>query len=480
MVQFNDLVILSYLLVIVLMNFYNLDMSYITIRYIFWYLIKGRKKKKWLPLTPGVSIQIPIYNEDPIMVRKLLDSIYEQDYPKDKIEVIIVDQSEIESIVTQLKVQVDSFRRKTNMSVKLLFKDRFGDGKTTNTQFVAGALNLATKHSTHEIVSIIAGDSYLHEDYLKKAVRHFQHDDIGFVCTRAIFVHYDFISRLLRLLYNSGFLFGIIKCSMKFPHFITGQCFARKKIVEENPWDTNCEDIYISLIARIKGWNVWCEKDSIAYNIGAAVSFKALKKTTKRQVFGQVKAFQLVLGNKKFRWTVLKDFQLVVHISPVVLLPLLLFLIPINLVLFSINIDQNLAFLVVTAVLLLTGAFLLVLTFIATIKLGVKSDFLYYPLVLASSFIFLVPTTVGILKSFVRKQEAFYRTQRGNEENPPMDLGIKLMEWLLLLVSVILTLFYLLTANLAGTGFFLVIAIVSLIGMSDVKITRKEGDKIIA
>jgi cellulose synthase/poly-beta-1,6-N-acetylglucosamine synthase-like glycosyltransferase len=458
------------------MNVYNIDMTYITLRYIFWWIIEGRKQRDWELLHPGVTIQLPIYNENPLLIRKILYSISNQDYPKNKVQIVLVDQSDEQLLRDQLTDVVERFKKDTGMDTTLLFKDRFGDRKTTSTQFVAGALNLATQYTIHDLIAIVAGDSYLHKDFLKKSIRHFQQNDIGFVCTLNIYTHNDFIARLARLTYNPGFLFGIMKARMKFPHFAAGNgMLIRKGIIDEIPWDTNCEDVYLSMMSRIKGWNVSCEKEAIIYNTGAPVSFKALKKATKRSVFGITQGITKVASDPS-RVKVIKDIQLMIHMSPPIVLPLLLFLIPINLVLFSMtNIDQNVAFLLVAAILIFTALFIACLTIISTWMFGIKSDLLYYPLVLISSFIFLVPTTVGIIKVFIRKPEPFYRTQREGESNPRMDWDIKSVEAILIVTSTVLTIAYLLTSNLPGTGFFLGILLLTVISLTNVKVKRKES-----
>lgn len=457
-----------------LMNIYNIDMIFITVRYIFFRIFKKPIQDYDLDSIGGVTIQIPIYNEEPSMINKLLNSICQQTFPLERIEIIIIDQTDVKKIKDQTKAVVNQFTDR--LSIKLIYKDRFGDGKNASTKFVAGALNLATQYTTNNIIAVIAGDSYLHKDFLRKSLPHFERNDVGFVLARNAFPHDDFLTRLTRLIYNPGYIFAIMKGSMNFPNFITGNgAVLRKEIVEEMPWDTMSEDIYMSINARIRGWNVLAEKDAIVYNVGAPVSFKAFKKTYKRAAFGQTQAIKKLFNDKNARSLALRDLQLLIHISPTIVLPLLLTLIPLNLVLFSINISQDLGFFIIFILLGFTGMFVGIFTIISTWMFGRMTDLIFYPLLLVYTIMILVPSTIGLTRSLINKPEPFYRTQRASESNPVIDLDIKVFEASMVIILAILTVFYIGLSNFQGAFFFLGFLVITLFSMTNMRVSRSEN-----
>ncbi len=103
--------------------------------------------------TPNVSIIIPAYNEEK-NISQCLRSVYGQDYPKEKIEVIVVDDGSTDRTIEVVK----------NFGTKFFVQLHKGKSE---------ALNLGAKNSSHEFILTIDADTILERDCLKNLVKPF-------------------------------------------------------------------------------------------------------------------------------------------------------------------------------------------------------------------------------------------------------------------------------------------------------------------
>ncbi len=125
---------------------------------------------------PFVTIQIPVYN-DPIAIR-CIESSLRLDYPKDRYEIVVADDS------TDEKTRRLLDRYANNPLVKIVRRDN-------RKGFKAGALNNALKYSRGEIIVIFDSDNVPPRNFLKEIVRPFMIDDkIAIVQARARFLNF--------------------------------------------------------------------------------------------------------------------------------------------------------------------------------------------------------------------------------------------------------------------------------------------------
>ncbi|RLF18671.1 MAG: glycosyltransferase family 2 protein [Thermoprotei archaeon] len=136
--------------------------------------------KKWLSkpwkigvkrdYRPKITIIIPTYNEAKTIERKL-NNIYEQDYPKDKLEIIVIDSASTDG--TPQLVEKWAKERK-DITLKLV-EEPVRRGK-------AQALNKALKYAVGQIVIITDADSlWPSRDTISKVVSVFSDPIIGAV-----------------------------------------------------------------------------------------------------------------------------------------------------------------------------------------------------------------------------------------------------------------------------------------------------------
>jgi glycosyltransferase involved in cell wall biosynthesis len=107
--------------------------------------------------TPFVSVVIPMLNEEKY-ITQCLDSVVQQDYPKDKYEVIVVDGESVDASTTLVNAMC------RNYPVIRLIKNL---EKT-----IPRALNLGLKESQGEIFARMDAHSLAPPDYISKCVRY--------------------------------------------------------------------------------------------------------------------------------------------------------------------------------------------------------------------------------------------------------------------------------------------------------------------
>ena len=150
----------------------------------FNYLAAQRKKDKCPKLdlnnpeeVPYVTIQLPVFNELYVMDR-LLDNIALIDYPKDKLEIQVLDDSTDETVITT-KAHVDKLAA-TGLDIKHITR--------TNRQgFKAGALKEGLEVAKGEFIAIFDADFLPDHDWLQKTIPYFKNDKpVGHISTAII------------------------------------------------------------------------------------------------------------------------------------------------------------------------------------------------------------------------------------------------------------------------------------------------------
>ena len=123
---------------------------------------------------PFVTIQLPVFNEMYVMER-LLENIVKLKYPKEKLEIQVLDDSTDESVET------------TALQIKKLQEQGIDIQhicRTNRQGFKAGALKEGLKTTKGEIIAIFDADFLPEEDWLLKTVPYFKDEKIGVVQTR--------------------------------------------------------------------------------------------------------------------------------------------------------------------------------------------------------------------------------------------------------------------------------------------------------
>ncbi|WP_315117269.1 glycosyltransferase [uncultured Clostridium sp.] len=130
--------------------------------------------------TPSVSIIIPCFNEEEWISRTIM-SCMNQDYPIDKIEVIVVDDCSNDHSLEKIRETIDKVasegqRFKTGERLKLVVQE---ENKGKREALAAGA-----EIAEHELVVFVDSDSFLEPTAIKNLVQPFQDPKMGGVTGR--------------------------------------------------------------------------------------------------------------------------------------------------------------------------------------------------------------------------------------------------------------------------------------------------------
>lgn len=245
------LVVVVYSLSLLYIFLFSISQLHLT-----WVYIKSRKKKETATVfdgnfEPHVTVQLPVFNEK-YVVERLIDAVSKFDYPKNKLEIQVLDDSTDETTEIILR-KIESIRP-LGLDIKLIHReDRKG--------FKAGALDEGHKIAKGEFIAIFDADFLPHPDFIKKTVPYFKEENIGVVQTRWGHINKDYslLTKLQAFGLDAHFSIeqSARSASNSFINF-NGTCgMWRNKCVEDaGGWnfDTLTEDLDLSYRAQLKGW----------------------------------------------------------------------------------------------------------------------------------------------------------------------------------------------------------------------------------
>lgn len=200
---------------------------------------------------PFVTIQLPVYNEL-YVVERLLKNIAEIDYPKDKLEIQVLDDSTDESVEITAKL-VKELQLK-GLDISHLRRKR-------RTGFKAGALKKGLKIAKGELIAIFDADFLPKKDWLLQTVPQFKDPEVGLVQTRWTHINRDYSLLTKMLAFALDFHFILEQRGRNFgKHFMnfngTAGIWRKECILDAGNWsgDTLTEDLDLSYRAQMKNW----------------------------------------------------------------------------------------------------------------------------------------------------------------------------------------------------------------------------------
>ena len=249
--SFDLALLIPYFIVLILLATYGVH------RYVLVYLYyKNRKSKVSQPPgvfeeLPRITVQLPIFNEQ-FVVDRLVEAVCRIDYPRDKLDIQLLDDSTDETVdVAQAVVE-----RYASLGHDITYHHR-----TNREGFKAGALQEGMKSAKGEFIAIFDADFVPPEDFLLKTVHHFSDAGVGMVQARWTHInrHYSFLTEVEAILLDGHFILehGARSRSGVFFNFNgTAGMWRRQAIEEAGGWqhDTLTEDTDLSYRAQLKGW----------------------------------------------------------------------------------------------------------------------------------------------------------------------------------------------------------------------------------
>ncbi|MFK5982748.1 MAG: glycosyltransferase family 2 protein [Flavobacteriaceae bacterium] len=200
---------------------------------------------------PYVTIQLPVYNEKYVMER-LLNNIAKIEYPKDKLEIQVLDDSTDESFETTALQIIEL--QKTGLDIQQITrKDR--------KNFKAGALKEGLKIAKGAFIVIFDADFLPQKDWLQKTIPYFKNPEIGVVQTRWGHLNRTFslLTRVQAFALDAHFTLEQVGRNSQ-GHFInfngTAGVWRKECIIDAGNWegDTLTEDLDLSYRAQLKNW----------------------------------------------------------------------------------------------------------------------------------------------------------------------------------------------------------------------------------
>ena len=200
---------------------------------------------------PKVTIQLPIFNER-YVVERLLECVAQFDYPQDKLEIQLLDDSTDE---TQAVARACVDRLQT-LGVPIHYIHR-----ENREGYKAGALQEGLKTVTGELVAIFDADFLPPADFLRRTVPYFSDPKLAMAQTRWSYINrnYSALTEAEAILLDGHFVIehGARYRRGSFFNFNgTGGVWRRTAIEDAGGWqhDTLTEDTDLSYRAQLRGW----------------------------------------------------------------------------------------------------------------------------------------------------------------------------------------------------------------------------------
>lgn len=248
---FDYALLAPYFLLLTILSFYGLH-RYETIR---GYL-RGRKNIPAAPPQryaelPRVTIQLPLFNER-FVVERLLDTITQMDYPRELLQIQVLDDSTDETHPFTERL-VNEYRAAGHPIEYHHRTNRHG--------FKAGALEEGLKTATGEVVAVFDADFVPPKDFLLRTIHYFADPKVGVVQTRWSYLNRDYntLTEVQAMLLDGHFVLEHVARAghgLFFNFNGTAGLLRVAMIRDAGGWqhDTLTEDSDLSYRAQLKGW----------------------------------------------------------------------------------------------------------------------------------------------------------------------------------------------------------------------------------
>jgi len=248
---FDILLLIPYFTVMIILAAYGIHRYQLVYKYY-------RNKKNYDPTPPPpfaelpmVTIQLPIFNEQ-FVIDRLLEACCKMDYPQDKLEIQVLDDSTDETKEVAREM-VERYHAAGHPIVYVHRENRYG--------YKAGALDAGLKTAKGEFIAIFDADFVPPSDWLMRVINHFSDPAIGMVQTRWTHLNrnFSFLTQVEAILLDGHFVLehGARARSGVFFNFNgTAGMWRRQAISDAGGWqhDTLTEDTDLSYRSQLAGW----------------------------------------------------------------------------------------------------------------------------------------------------------------------------------------------------------------------------------
>jgi cellulose synthase/poly-beta-1,6-N-acetylglucosamine synthase-like glycosyltransferase len=208
---------------------------------------------------PFVTIQLPLFNEK-YVAKRLMEAIAQIQYPKEKLEIQILDDSTDETSA----IVKENLPFYPNVNFRYIHREN-------REGYKAGALKEGLSLSQGEFIAIFDADFVPDPMFLLKTVYHFKNEKVGMVQSRWGHLNEDYslFTRLQAFALDAHFM--VEQMGRNSQHaFInfngTGGIWRKSCIIDAGNWqsDTLTEDLDLSYRAQQKGWEFVYRPDVVS------------------------------------------------------------------------------------------------------------------------------------------------------------------------------------------------------------------------
>jgi cellulose synthase/poly-beta-1,6-N-acetylglucosamine synthase-like glycosyltransferase len=383
--------------------------------------------KKQLDTLPHVTVQLPIYNEM-YVTRRLIKASCEIDYPRELLEIQVLDDSTDETTEVARKC-VEELKEK-GFDIQYIHREN-RDG------FKGGALANGLKTAKGEFVAVFDADFVPQKDMLQKTIHFFADKSVGMVQTRWSYLNrsYSFLTKIQAIMLDGHFVIEHTarNWSGRFFNFNGTAGVWRKTAIETaGGWqnDTLTEDLDLSYRSQLKGWKFIYLKDELSPS-EIPVEINGFKGQQHRWAKGSIQTAkkllpQILKSKLPLKVKVEAFFHLTNNISYLLMLVLSVLIYPSMVARINIGWFQMLVTDVPFLLFATVGVSFFYICSQKEAYKNWKSRVLYLPSLMSLGIGLSVNNSKAVLEAIFNKQTAFKRTPKYSiEEKKDSWLGKK-------------------------------------------------------
>ncbi len=362
---------------------------------------------------PMVTVQLPIYNEY-YVVGRLLRAVCSLDYPRDRLEIQVLDDSTDET--TELLERLCAEYRAQGFQIEHVRRG-------TREGYKAGALRYGLERSRGEFIAIFDADFVPRPDFLRKTLPYFADPKVGMVQTRweHLNADYSFLTQAQALSLDGHFA---MEQAVRFRagFFInfngTAGVWRRECILDAGNWhtDTLAEDLDLSYRAQLRGWRFVFLPD-VTTPAELPVEINALKLQQYRWTKGAIEVARKLLPRIWRAQLPLRiKAEATVHLTSNIVFPFILLVAVLNVpvVIVKNTVQGYDGYFTALSVFVLgaIGTFLFYLYAQRAVHWDWQRRLLLFPIFLAGSMGFAVNNTRAVIEALLGKRTEFVRTPK--------------------------------------------------------------------
>ncbi|MEJ5263117.1 MAG: glycosyltransferase [Ignavibacterium sp.] len=407
----DDIVLIGYFLSLTILFVFGLH-GFIMLYYHKKYRDNNPVPKPQIDENATVTIQLPLYNEL-YVAERLIKATCEIEYPKDKLEIQVLDDSTDET--TEIVANIVKQKQAEGFDIQHIRRG-------TREGFKAGALKYGLERAKGEFVAIFDADFIPHKDFLKRTLSFFTDEKVGLVQTRWEHLNgdYSILTKAQALALDGHF---VIEQTVrnKAGFFInfngTGGIWRKSCIEDAGNWhaDTLTEDLDLSYRAQLKGWRFVFLKDFTS-PAELPSEINALKSQQFRWTKGAVETAKKILPLVwKSDIPLRVKLQSTFHLTNNLVFPFILLAAILNVPLIFIkNSGSHEAYFAIMSIFVLAfiSSFLFYMYAQKDIRTDWRKKIVLFPLFMAGSMGFAVNNSRAVIEGLLNRKSEFVRTPK--------------------------------------------------------------------